>query len=77
MKHDVLKHAVSGGPPKSVPTSDAPDAADPDAAAVGAGYFTMRSSFLLLRESLIQISASYNTWFVCGFGTLCRENLVT
>ena len=77
MKHDVLKHAVSGGP-KSVSTSDAPDAFRPDAAAAaGAGYFTMRSSFLLLRESLIQISASYRTWFVWGFGTLWRENLVT
>ena len=62
MKQDVLKHAVSGSP-KRVSTRDAPDVAGEDADA-GAGYFTMRSSFLLLRESLIQISASYKIWFV-------------
>ena len=62
MKQDVLKHAVSGAP-KRVPTRDEPDVADEDGDA-GAGYFTMRSSFLLLRESFIQISASYKTWFV-------------
>ena len=85
MKQDAPKHAVSGGP-KRAPTRDPPERGeDPDAAvgaavaaaAAWAGYFTMRSSFLLLRASLIQTSASYRTWFVWGFGTLCRENLVT
>lgn len=58
-----MKHVSSG--PKSVPTSVAPEAAVVEAdAGAGAGYFTMRSSFLLLRESLIQISASYKIWFV-------------